>query len=442
MGNWNGTSMLPSEMCPMWDTLPREHVVHKLASAEAPSAVYKPPVHTPEVYKNPLFINDEVGPAPTPAPHAQSAPGFPPEFRSAEAAAPDERDWSVLTETISYASPPLAPIHIHHQEPMHIYPQEQINDFSETRDPFFTPYKGVRSVINESRTYDNRTDISTTFIGPKESPCSKKYVQELSIPFDTCCTIEGSLTNGDKLQILFDTGATRSYLSQDYYNRSSFLKRLPKFDPRGERVYMGSGDWVPALFIIPVIISIGDCCFEVYTLVCRLTTTDFMWGMKNMIETEGTICTRTMKYNFLNRSPRILAVKNFSLPPWTKVKHPVPVEMKVEFPQELSGHAVAKLLLIPKSGLVTVKVPVCRNIIKISLSNDSNYHLSFSAGNVIGILDVRSLGYFHIGMDQLKKACLQDYNFQSFENLTYHQMNRMIDYVNIQNKPQEQTLQE
>ena len=48
-------------------------------------------------------------------------------------------------------------------------------------------------------------------------------------------------------------------------------------------------------------------------------------------------------------------------------------------------------------------------------------------------MDIRSLGYFHIGMDQLKKTVLKEYQFKSLQNLTYH-LNRMIDVANITNR--------
>ena len=72
------------------------------------------------------------------------------------------------------------------------------------------------------------------------------------------------------------------------------------------------------------------------------------------------------------------------------------------------------------------------NTIHLQISNDSRSPITHPRGAVIGIVDVRSLGYFHIGMDQLKKTVLKEYQFKSLQNLTYH-LNQMIDVANITN---------
>ena len=56
---------------------------------------------------------------------------------------------------------------------------------------------------------------------------------------------------------------------------------------------MGNGEWVTAMWIIPFVFHIGNCVFEVYTLICKMTSSDFIWGMKNILKTEGILCTRT-----------------------------------------------------------------------------------------------------------------------------------------------------
>ena len=194
---------------------------------------------------------------------------------------------------------------------------------------------------------------------------------------------------------------------------------------------MGNGTWVPALFIIPIVFTMGDMAFEVYTLVCEMSSSDFIWGMKNVIETEGIIDTRTMKYKFLNRSPALIAPKGVNLPLRGKQ---VKVELKVNFPKEISGQVIVKLLLRPKRTIQTLKVPVERNCITLSISNHTDSAITLAPGSVVGIADVRSLGYFHIGMDNLERTVLKEHSFKSLNDLEYR-MNKMIDYVNDQNKP-------
>ena len=162
-----------------------------------------------------------------------------------------------------------------------------------------------------------------------------------------------------------------------------------------------------------------------------MSSSDFIWGMKNVIETEGIIDTRTMKYKFLNRSPALIAPKGVNLPLRGKQ---VKVELKVNFPKEISGQVIVKLLLRPKRTIQTLKVPVERNCITLSISNHTESAITLAPGSVVGIADVRSLGYFHIGMDNLERTVLKEHSFKSLNDLEYR-MNKMIDYVNDQNKP-------
>ena len=152
---------------------------------------------------------------------------------------------------------------------------------------------------------------SVLFLNPLESHLINR---EHSFPFDTRSCAKASLPNGETFNMLLDTGASRSYLSYGFYLECEYLKKLPTFKPLGPHVYMGNGEWVPVIHIIPIVFHVGNCAFEVYTLVCKMTSSDFIWGMKNVVETEGVICTRSMTYKFLNRSPKLLAKNPVHLP--------------------------------------------------------------------------------------------------------------------------------
>ena len=73
------------------------------------------------------------------------------------------------------------------------------------------------------------------------------------------------------------------------------------------------------------------------------------------METEGRICTQTLQYSFLNRSPSLCLTKELSLPADAQKR---PVELRVDFPKELSGQAIIKLILFPKHIVRTLKVSV------------------------------------------------------------------------------------
>ena len=349
--------------------------------------------------------------------------------------------WSILSEVVTYPASPSQGLAINPiqsasadlsgptNEESAPPPREELTEANQN-ELHFCPYDGITSVISSATKHDEMADVSTTFLGPIDVPEKSSFLPEYSFPFDPKSTTEGILPNGEKFKILIDTGATCSYLAYTFYLESEYLHSLPKYTPALPHIYMGNGEWTPALFIVPVTFNVGNCAFEVYTLVCRMMSSDFIWGMKNIVETEGILCSRTMSYKFLNRSPRLLAKHAFDLPPDGSQQK---VELNVEFPKELSGQAVIKLLLAPRQSLQTIKAPIIRNTVCLQISNHSKALIHHDASSVVGLVDVRSLGYFHVGMDQLKRNILKHYRFRSLQNLNYH-FNRMIDFVNTENR--------
>ena len=128
--------------------------------------------------------------------------------------------------------------------------------------------------------------------------------------------------------------------------------------------------------------------------------------------------------------PHLLSKHTFDLPPDGSQQK---VELTVEFPKELSGQAVIKLLLAPCQLLQTIKAPIIRNTVCLLISNHSKVLIHHDANSVVGLVNVRSLGYFHVGMDQLRRNIVKHYQFKSLQNLNY-QFNRMIDFINNENR--------
>ena len=346
--------------------------------------------------------------------------------------------WSIFTEEPSYPMYPMDKVKICPikrmdektdvplEQPTTKEPPVEVNE-----NPMFQPFNSIEAKLTASTTYNESVDISSTYIGAVKEDNKGSFQTELQFPFDAQSFTSGSLPNGKEFKILIDTGATHSYLSKSFYDTNPYLHKFPKIKPKASCIFVGNGEWVPALFIIPMCFSIENHAFEVYTIVCPMANSDFIWGMKNVVETEGQLCTRTMKYKFLNRSPKIYPLKSFSLPP-DGSEHPV--KLRVDFPSEIGGHTIAKFMLLPNHLLKTVKVPVRRNKITMHMSNHSQDKIEATPDTPIGILDVHSLGFFHIGLEHLKKTHLREYRFKTLHEVEY-QMIHVIDFVNDQNNP-------
>ena len=108
------------------------------------------------------------------------------------------------------------------------------------------------------------------------------------------------------------------------------------------------------------------------------------------------------------------------------------IKLKAKFPKEITGHAIIKMMT--NITLATLKVQVVKNIIMMNVQNTSSGEISATKDSLMGILDVRSLGYFHVTMEQLKSTVLTGYKFDTLNHIcdTY---NRLIVDVNESTKP-------
>ena len=148
-------------------------------------------------------------------------------------------DWSILSETISYSTPPVDDIQVEtaHSQTTNTSPDAD-SSVDSLQSPIeahiFRPYKGVQAHLSMTASHDESTDVSTTFIGLiSEQSSNPSYMPEHSFPFDTHSCVKASLPNGETFHILIDTGVSRSYLSYGFYLECKYLKKLPTFKPLG-----------------------------------------------------------------------------------------------------------------------------------------------------------------------------------------------------------------
>ena len=112
----------------------------------------------------------------------------------------DTQDWSILTETISYSTPPTADIRVEVSQSL----------TPPTNTYLFQPYEGVQAPLSATASHDESTDVSTTFISLVSEPSGNpSYQPEHSFPFDTRSCAKASLPNGETFNMLLDTGASQ-----------------------------------------------------------------------------------------------------------------------------------------------------------------------------------------------------------------------------------------
>ena len=208
------------------------------------------------------------------------------------------------------------------------------------------------------------------------------------------------------LDILCDTGASKNYMSKGFYMRHPHLHKYPKFNTTVRNLQVGNGELVAILFVIPFVFKIGKHLFEVYTSVSEIQQNmDIILGVKNMFEVEGEISCHTSQFKFFNRSLPIFTLSTHRI----KVGAKAYMKAKVLFIEKLSGHAIAKLLY--KGSLGTMEIRLVDNLTVIQIINNTPSTMYLSPEESIGIVDLRSLGYYNI------KPQVMHFNLTGVHNL-------------------------
>ena len=256
---------------------------------------------------------------------------------------------------------------------------------------FLTHYPDIVAELHINRSYDDLLDISTTYLGPDLVQSNHVFNPEPTFPIAHNCHTDGNLLGGGKLDILLDTGASKSYMSKAFYLNNHHLHKFPKFQSAIRHLQVGNGALVPALFVITLVFKINGHNFEVYTLVSEIQDKmDLILGVKNIFELEGIMNTRTCSVSFLNRSLPIFPLGHHRIKPG-KMAY---VRVRIPFVKKLSGIAIVKLRYKYHIGTMRVKLDNNQSILRIINNTDEMIH--YTPQLLMGIVDIRSLGYYNI----------------------------------------------
>ena len=203
----------------------------------------------------------------------------------------------------------------------------------------------------------------------------------------------GEFLDGTECEILIDTGVSKSYMSKSYYMQCKSLHAMPKFTSTTRRIQVGNGQYVGVLFVIPVIITIQKHRFEIFTLVSEIhENVDLVLGIKNLFELEGMIDSRYSCLSFLNRSIPFFTKEEVEVKP----KEQKLITIEAPFLEEISGMAITKLFGTKSHIALTLKLKLIRNRTTLKVTNSTQEKVTFNPEHVVGVVDLRSLGYYKI----------------------------------------------
>ena len=151
-------------------------------------------------------------------------------------------------------------------------------------------YEGIQSEIVNTTRFNENSDLSTTYLGKSDRSLNDRIKAEESLPISKQGYTLGELLDKTECQILLDTGASKSFMSNFSCMYCKSPHSLPRSASKTERIQVGNGQFVSVLFIIPVITDIHRHRFEIYTLVLEIhKNVDLLLGIKNVFKLEGII---------------------------------------------------------------------------------------------------------------------------------------------------------
>ena len=243
----------------------------------------------------------------------------------------------------------------------------------------------------------------------------------------------GKLLDGTGCQILLHTSATKSYMSNSFYLKCKCLHTLTKFASHTQRIQVGYGHYVGVLFVIPMIMDIHGHRFEIYTLVSEIhENVDLVLGIKNILELEGVTHSCDSCFSFLNRSIPFFPNDRTEIPPKT---HKM-VIVEAPFLEELLGMAIIKVLDMNEHITNMIKLKFIRNKATLKVTNNACETVTLDSKDMIGILDIRSLGYYKVKQDVLQKHLGKHYHFELAEDICT-QLNRLVHLLKEEENPKE-----
>ena len=136
--------------------------------------------------------------------------------------------------------------------------------------------------------------------------------------------------------------------------------------------------------------------FEIFTIVAEIDDDmDLVFGFKNMVETEGMLNTRTGEYDFIGRSIPIFPQNDLDVLAGEKAY----IKVKAPFCDKLSGIICAKFF--GRDMVYTLRVKFQDNQGIVQFRNGSDETAQLRKDKAVGILDLRSIGYFKVGYQKM-----------------------------------------
>ena len=104
------------------------------------------------------------------------------------------------------------------------------------------------------------------------------------------------------------------------------------------------------------------------------------------------------------------------------------VMIEAPFIEELSGMALVKILDMKEQAMNMIKLKFLRNKAVLKITNKTHETVTFGWTQMIGVVDLRSLGFYKIKQGVLQEHLDKHYHFESADDIC-NQYNRFVNLI-------------
>ena len=308
-----------------------------------------------------------------------------------------------------------------------IYSQQLFPDFVEDR-------YGDLSLFTTSY-FKPHENICATYLWVEKNNCvimeveaydlegNNMWFKQERFPINLHGETQGEVMDGSgiKATTLMDTGCSKPILNKKFYNKHPYLDQFPHYPLQAIGVVVANDRFIKVTEAIQFMVKFHGHVFEFIAYLADMSESfDLVIGQKSMYELEASVDFNNLAFLFLKRSLPVYATDYYNIRPG-KTKD-ILMELK-DVPFKVTGYkdfpetgvaTVAKLKSAKDDQLVQTIILHLNHDGKttIQLTNHSNTDWKIEKGELLGCLDMRSSGYFHVSrgtLQQIMKSLFKDH---------------------------------
>ena len=259
------------------------------------------------------------------------------------------------------------------------------------------------------------------------------------------------------VKALIDSGASRPILNKHFYDAHPFLHTYPRYKLATRGMVIGNDTVLPCNEAIAIMVKISG---HVFHMICYLLECSKDYGLyigqKAMYELEGGADLRNLSFHFLMRSLNLYAGETVKIKPGQTKMVPLCLDtfamgrdsqlgekklLDIDLHNIENEKVIINLKTERKDKIVqTLPALMSKGNIFLTAVNNTDIVWKIEKSQVMGCLDCRSLGCFHISRNSLLRVLLDKANFLT-DKETVEYFNILKEYhKNVMKFAQEEVL--